>query len=897
MAELARPAPAIRPLAGNKTGGPPTASSAGALSKAIMHVHHSLLNQKNLPLLQPGASTSFKDFELQAAGSVKQILKNYGSLFTREQQTKIMAGVYSELYGLGPLDELLSDASVTEIMVNSPSEVFIERQGKLTRSETVFFNEAHVRRVVDAIVSRIGRRIDENSPLVDARLPDGSRFNAVIPPLALKGSTLTIRKFSRTPFTIDDLVRFGSLTGHAAAFLKACVVGKLNVVISGGTGSGKTTLLNVLSSYIPEHERVITVEDAAELKLNQAQVISLESRPAPAGGRGSITIRDLIRNALRMRPDRIVVGECRGGEALDMLQAMNTGHAGSMTTGHANSPADILKRIETMVLMSGLELPVRAIREQMVSAISLIVQQSRFHDGTRKVSHITELVDMDEDATIHTRDLFRFRQTGLSPDGKILGMLEPTGALPDFLETLSRHGVSVPKEFFSASADPHSVVYALDELGKPESLVGQRELALLDHSLQLHRALIEHGQAESSLENVSETQLRQQIQQQLLQLQSSQKLTPHLSRDDREQLITMARNEVRGYGPLTPLLEQDGINEIFVNGPAQVLVREHGILRGTAVCFRDAAHMRRIISTIVAPLGRRCDDSMPMVDARLPDGSGFNAILPPLSLLGPVITVRKFSKEPYTAERFLKNHTWDAKVCDFLGKAVAGKLNVVVFGGTGTGKTTLLNVLSQFISDHDRIITMESIAELKLQQTHVVALETRSANAEGSGAITMQDLVRNALRMRPERILIGEITSGEALDMLQAMNTGHDGSMCTGHANTPEDMISRMETLVLMSGYELPIKAIREQIASAVDLLVHIISLPSGGKRIASVTEVADLDPASQRIQLFPLFTFQPAASGQAERFCPSGRVPSFLEKLRLNGIKIDDAYFKDPRP
>ncbi|MCP4608507.1 MAG: CpaF family protein, partial [Planctomycetes bacterium] len=318
----------------------------------------------------------------------------------------------------------------------------VERKGKLTKTNIIFENNEHVMKVIDRIVSPLGRRIDESSPMVDARLPDGSRVNAIIPPLALNGPTLTIRKFEKDPLTIDDLVRFGSMSSETAEFLKACVLSRLNMVVSGGTGSGKTTLLNVLSSFIPSDERIITVENAAELQLRQEHVITLESRPANIEGKGEVSIQDLVINTLRMRPDRIVVGECRGGETLDMLQAMNTGHDGSLTTAHANTPRDMLSRLETMCLMAGMDLPVRAIREQVASAVDVVIQQSRLKDGSRKVINVTEIQGMEGDIIVMS-DIFAFEQQGME-NGKIIGRLKPTGIRPKFYERMEAHGINLP---------------------------------------------------------------------------------------------------------------------------------------------------------------------------------------------------------------------------------------------------------------------------------------------------------------------------------------------------------------------------------------------------------------------------------------------------------------------
>jgi pilus assembly protein CpaF len=350
--------------------------------------------------------------------------------------------------GYGPIERLLDDPSISEIMVNGPDQIYVERDGRLKLDPASFTGEAQLRRVIDRIVSGVGRRIDESSPLVDARLPDGSRVNAVIPPLAVGGSVLTIRKFEREPFTADDLVQLGTMTPAMLQLLDACVRARLNVIVSGGTGTGKTTLLNVLSSFIPEEERIVTIEDAVELQLQQDHVVRLESRPPNIEGRGEIAIRDLVRNALRMRPDRIVIGECRGGETLDMLQAMNTGHEGSISTVHANSPRDAVARLETLVLMAGMDLPLRAIREQISSAIDLIVQVSRMRDGTRRITRITEVQGMEGDV-VTLQDAFVFdHSAGVDADGRVLGHAVPTGVRPRFVERFHDSGIDVPTDVF-----------------------------------------------------------------------------------------------------------------------------------------------------------------------------------------------------------------------------------------------------------------------------------------------------------------------------------------------------------------------------------------------------------------------------------------------------------------
>jgi pilus assembly protein CpaF len=343
---------------------------------------------------------------------------------------------------------LLRDETITEVMVNGPQQVYIEREGRLELTNVTFQNDEHVMKIIQRIIAPIGRRVDESSPMVDARLADGSRVNAIIPPLSLVGPVITIRKFSATPFTVEDLIRFGTSTAEMFEFLEACVKARLNIFVSGGTGSGKTTMLNILSSFIPDDERIVTIEDAAELQLRQEHVVTLEARPSNIEGKGAVPIRELVRNSLRMRPDRIVVGECRSAEALDMLQAMNTGHDGSMSTGHANTPRDMLSRLETMVLMAGMDLPLRAIREQIASAVDLIVHQNRLKDGSRKITNITEVQGMEGDVIV-MQDIFVFEQTGVV-EGRIQGRLKPTGIRPKFVEKFEVAGIHLPPNVFGS---------------------------------------------------------------------------------------------------------------------------------------------------------------------------------------------------------------------------------------------------------------------------------------------------------------------------------------------------------------------------------------------------------------------------------------------------------------
>ncbi|MCS6963056.1 CpaF family protein [Thermoflexus sp.] len=756
-----------------------------------------------------------------------QMIREEGEVLSPSLQTEIVNLIVDETIGLGPLEPLLRDPAISEIMVNwrarpgeeGHAEVFVERFGRIERREEVEFEgREHLLHIIDRILSPLGRRLDESNPRVDARLADGSRVAAAIPPIAVDGPVLSIRRFRERAFTMEDLIANGTLTETMAAFLRAAVRARLNILVSGGTGSGKTTLLNVLAGFIPHDQRVITIEDIAELRFYEQHphAVRFEARPPNVEGKGEITIRDLVRLSLRMRPDRIVVGEVRGGEALDMLQAMNTGHEGSMTTVHANSPQEAFSRLETMVMWAeaAQQLSLRAIREQLAT-IDLVVQMMRLSGGERKVVAITEVQGLKGEQLL-LKDLFVYHQLGVDELGRAYGYFTPTGVRPRCL-------------------------------GRMRRWVGPAEVDRLEAAMRV--------------------------------------------------------NPLEGRLP-ADILKDPSVSEIMINGPKTVFIERRGQLEPVPLDrlnIRDELQLMEMAAMMAAHAGRRIDEKRPLVDARLPDGSRVNIVLPPLALNGPVITIRRFRKELVQPEDLIRRAAFERRMAIFLRKAVQARLNILVIGGTGSGKTTLLNLLASYIPDEERLITIEDTAELRLNKPHWVRLETRTADEFGEGEVTIRDLVINALRMRPDRIIVGEVRGGEALDMIQAINTGHQGSMTTLHANSPEDAFARLETMLRMAreGADLPEAALRRLIC-AFNLVVQTARLIDGTRKVIRIDEVVGVQ--GDLIRTEPIYAFQPMGTAEDSEtvrgyFAATGYRPAVsLRQMEEHGVSWTPDLF-DPGP
>ncbi len=862
-------------------------------------------------ILDPGALREMPREEVvhNIRNQTSPILESYDVDLNRQETDQLIQDIVNDMTGYGPLEPLLDDPSISEILVNGAHEIYVERSGRLQLTDVDFRDDDHVMQVIDRIVRQVGRHIDEGSPMCDARLPDGSRVNAIIPPLAIDYPSLSIRKFQSDVLGMRDLVnKYESFSDEVAIVLQACVKARLNVLISGGTGSGKTTLLNILSGCIPHNQRIVTIEDSAELQLQQPHVVRLETRPPNIEGEGEVDQYDLLKNSLRMRPDRIILGEVRGAEALDMLQAMNTGHEGSMSTIHANTPRDAISRLETMIAMGGAELPQSAMRQQIASAIDVIVQVNRFPDGSRKLSSLAEVTGM-EGETVTMQDIFTFEREGLTEDGTVLGEHRATGVQPRFLDRIRTIGIKVPGAIFlPGSAGEHEsgmLESAMSQFEQEEQggkdpvtyTADRREVSIsAGRYKELKKAIQRklYDQLDSSaLANLEENQLEGYIKKAVVRLANDTGVK--MNQTERTQLIEDLVNEITGFGPLEPLLDDPEVSDILVNGADKTYVEVGGKLERTDVKFNDDEHLMHVIQRIVKTVGRHIDAGTPMCDARLPDGSRVNAIIPPLSIDYPSLSIRKFKEDALGIDDLVENfHSMSRDMAKLLAACVRSRLNVLISGGTGAGKTTLLNILSNFIPKNERVVTIEDSAELQLQLPHVVRLETRPANIEGKGEVTPYDLLRNSLRMRPDRIILGEVRGEEALDMLQAMNTGHEGSMSTIHANTPRDALSRMETMIAMGGAELPQRALRQQIAGAIDVIVQGNRFSDGSRKQTYVSEVMGME--GDTITMQDIFVFERKGIDEEGtvhgEFVSTGVQPRFLSKLKRNGEDLPQGIF-----
>jgi len=863
-------------------------------------------------ILDPSAMGQLEDEQVKATiqGQAETLLGDRSVRLSRAEQEQFYKDLVDEMTGYGPLQPLLEDADISDILVNGCERVFIEKGGVLHLTDIRFRDNDHLRSVIDRIVGFVGRHVDESSPMCDARLPDGSRVNTIIPPLSLDYPSLCIRKFRADAVGANEIVNeFHSLTEDMILILQSCVKARLNMLISGGGGSGKTTLLNVMSGFIPLDERICTIEDSAELALQQPHVVRMETRPANIEGEGEVGEYDLLRNALRMRPDRIILGEVRGKEALDMLQAMNTGHEGSMSTIHANTPRDALSRMETMIAMGGVDLPQSAMRQQIASAIDLIIQINRYPDGSRKVSCISEVLGMEGD-TVTMQDIFLFERMGMDEEGNVQGRHLPTGVTPRFMLRLKAAGIDLPGAIFLPDATPEEkdtglifkkLSAAQADANEPQYRVkhssnaaAAEEYNKLKNGIQ--RRLYDRMDS-AVLGSLKEGELANHIGHEAAKLLDEANIT--MNRREREQFIHDITDEMTGFGPLEPLLRDPEVSDILTNGCNQTYVEVSGKLKLTDVKFNDNSHLMHVIDKIVTLVGRHIDEGSPMCDARLPDGSRVNAIIPPLAVDYPSLSIRKFKRDALSVEDLVYNFgSMSEQMAVAFEACVKGKLNMLISGGTGSGKTTLLNILSAFIPPDERVITIEDSAELQLQQPHVVRMETRPPNIEGKGAVNAYDLLRNSMRMRADRIIVGEVRGREALDMLQAMNTGHEGSMSTVHANTPRDALSRIETMISMAGIELPQRAMRQQISSAIDVIVQGNRLSDGSRKLTFLSEVLGME--GDAIVMQDLFAFERegiSEEGKVKgRFIATGVQPRFMQKMKAAGIEISQSVFMPPK-
>ncbi len=822
--------------------------------------------------------------------------------------------IVQDMIGYGMLEPLIRNDALEEIMVvgiKKPVYVYHRKHG-MCKTNIVFEKDIEIERIVAKIARSLGRRIDFSCPLLDARLPDGSRVNATIRPISLEGPTLTIRKFRKEPFTIIDLIKYRTLNLEVASFLWLCVDGlgikPANILVAGGSSSGKTTTLNCLASFIPPTERVISIEDTAELQLPIEHWIRLETRPPNVEGRGEVSMDELVKNTLRMRPDRIIVGEVRGEEARTLLAAMNTGQSGCMGTVHANNARETVTRLTS----SPMNVP-----SVMIPSLDFIIMQNRFIYKGKLVRRITEIAEVVgiEDGEVVLKNLFTW-------DPKTDTLL-PTGERSNFIDELLRlKGVNERelekelerREKILKRMQENSIT-SLREVGRiirrfyaklnvfGEEKKRKKTIAVEEHlnhkivqfegeihpvyELPIPDLTKEDKKLLKFLEDkaireimVSPIILRGKRGKHFLYgkvFEMIKTTSPGLSLEKQKYFANLIVQNMVGYGAIDPLLRDDSLEEVMIishKKPVYVNHRGYGICK-TNITFEDEEEVLRIIERIAASVGRRIDKAVPLLDARLPDGSRVNATIRPISLEGPTLTIRKFRKEPFTIIDLIKYRTLNLEVASFLWLCVDGlgikPANILVAGGSSSGKTTTLNCLASFIPPTERVISIEDTAELQLPIEHWIRLETRPPNVEGRGEVSMDELVKNTLRMRPDRIIVGEVRGEEARTLFIAMNTGHEGCMGTVHSNSARETIIRLTN---------PPMNVPKIMIPALDLIIMQNKIYKGDKVIRRITEITEVCSSDEKIELNPIYVWDPRKDDLVRTKNPS-RVEQRLAELK----------------
>jgi flagellar protein FlaI len=860
---------------------------------------------------------------------VSALIKVYYPELSPEKRRSFAELVVQDMIGLGMLEPLLEDDTLEEIMVlGVKKRVYVyHRKYGMCKTNVIFEEEEDVVNLITKIARTIGRRIDAKMPLLDARLPDGSRVNATLPPVSLDGPSLTIRKFRVSPYTIVDLINFGTLPPEVAAFLWLVVEGHgakpINLLISGGTSSGKTTTLNCMGSFIPSSDRVITIEDTAELRLPVEHWIRLETRPPNIEGKGEVSMDVLLKNSLRMRPDRIIVGEVRGIEANTLVAAMNTGHDGSMGTVHANSARETITRLTN---------PPMGVPMVMMPSLNMILMQNKFtYDGkmVRRITEIAEIRGMrDGEVDLSVVYVWDPKDDMVKPTGRSILALKKIAALKGItleeiqeeirrrrrvIDYMVRKGIrrirevgEVINEYY---VNPEGLLRKIDkgvhmtpapeerilEKGKnyriikrddektPIYIIPVPEISYADRDLLAEVEATTISDIELDPTTIKDREKAEELLTRRV-LEVIRDRYPELSPARRKAFARMIVPNILGYGLLDHLLRDDSLEEVMVAGtgkPVYVYHREYGACR-TNIVFNEDREILRIIEKIARSVGRRIDRAVPLMDARLPDGSRVNATIPPISLNGPTITIRKFKKDPLTVINLIEFGTFSLEVAAYLWLVVEGMGikpgNIIAAGGSSSGKTTTLNCLASFIPSTERVITIEDTAELQLPIEHTIRLETRLPNIEGEGEITMDELVKNALRMRPDRIVVGEVRGKEARTLFTAMNTGHDGCMSTIHANSARETITRLTNPPMnVPGVMLP----------ALNVILMQDRIPTEGKVLRRIIEIAEVIKTGRgKIRLRNFYEWNPRTD-TLERKTRTSVVKKELARLR--GVALED--------